>query len=212
MLNSTEPDPRATAARRIQAAWRGHTRNARDAADASRLLAQAMGRPLVTWNETRQVLRAKDQVVIQVNGSSGDPLDGHSGFLVNQRLIDVSNYTLAAVEEHRACGAALHVSRYAFDYVYDDETHRSHAGINFDQGFNIDAQFVGRMGHLAGKGVLFHLNAEFRPFFPQAVNDEAHRFSQQPYGYGLSYNCNAFVHQVLRRLLQLRSARHTTAV
>lgn len=75
------------------------------------------------------------------------------------------------------------------------------AYVRKDENFMQDQKkFLGELNDLMAARLLFVLDAKYSDNFERAIEDESNFFKDQPYSYGLHYNCLSFAQGALDRL------------
>lgn len=185
--------------------WREFANQQRSIPDATRSLALSLGEQVTDSSTYGSLTRDEGRIIIQANGTSGDPTSGHSaifhGFL--QTSLGLSdNVNLEAP----------HVSKYGMssqtaaflNNKYETNIYRAGGHSIIEQNFAISGQELDdKLNHIAKKGNLFALHPKYSASFDEALRQTQERLHNGPYSYGFSYNCNTFVFDFLNRLRDL---------
>ena len=189
------------AALRIQRKWQAFVVKRNLDGGNSRELACIVGKPL---KDTVEVLNAlkENKIIIQANGSPHSSLVGHSGFYVN-------NYRrhLMIMDPHylkRQRTKPPYIARYPIKYDKDPYAIGAYAVIVLmDDDHRYDAEIYSIYEHLCLKKSLYVMHDSYAKFFEIAFKKECEDFQARPNSFGLHYNCNRLVLNVLRRIIRL---------
>lgn len=181
----------------IQKAWRSFASDRRNVVSESRGIALRIGHRIRGWHDFYRYQR-QNRIVLVFNGNAENPMVGHSYFALQNVLWSLVLGPRREISA-RVAGA---FSRYP---VGADRPHAGEfAGIVSGRESVPDMTiFREKIEYLGTKGNLFVLDAIYTRFFRQAFYAEVGQFTAMPYSYGLHYNCNTLVRNVLRRLVQL---------
>ncbi|WP_039058646.1 hypothetical protein [Enterobacter sp. Bisph1] len=190
------------AASEIQNSWFAFTTARRADCDNARALASVVGRKITSMGDTIYCLQ-NNKIIVQVNGVTGDPWRGHSCFYADNVRKHMVFLTAAQVESGRYTPDAI--SKYPVQYHPEP----SYIGkwpviITDDNTFMKTQGFDSILQHLCRKGRLFVLHDVYAAVFENAIRLETINYKYRPFTYGLHYNCNRFVINVLKRLIVLK--------
>lgn len=190
-MNETE------AARVIQQTWRAFAMDRRQVADEARTIARQIGHPVACLDDY-YLYQADGKIMVQINGRADDPTVGHSCFIVDYafwHLIVGNRQLIGPLVEGAFSRFPLAQGAHAGEY----------AGISCN-GFDVvmdDYRYLGKINLMIGKEALFVIDADCTQHFQPAFHAERVHFVAAPYAYGLHYNCNTLVRNVLRRMMRL---------
>jgi hypothetical protein len=137
-----------------------------------------------------------NRIIVQANGISNNPMDEHSCFYVGgfrKHLVLLNKDIIEA--------RALQFSS-KYPVHHHPKSVGTYAVVLDNDSVIINRDFRKRMNHLNDKGNMFVLHDKYTVFFDDAFRLESIHFNCQPCSYGLYYNCNTFVTNVLRRLVK----------
>lgn len=189
----------------IERAWIRYYNNRLIVAKTAREFMAVMGNRITSYSEFIKVIDTHDSVIVVINGNPANPLSGHSCFFTKGRYYELTKYNVIDIEQEES---KIYHSTRAHQYTNKFGTEMLvHAVIEHREHIFQDEQFIGKYSHLVNKGIVFSINDEFKKYFIESFKTERANFCAQPYSYGIGYNCNTFVFNVLR-LMIYRKIRH----
>jgi hypothetical protein len=161
-----------------------------------------MGVPLSDTEEYFDFLD-EGRVLVQVNGDPGEPVKGHSRFYFKYTAYELmfSPTGREPAEAFSRYGLSAQAAQFLNVTTGRHGDHHGEHGAIFKVKVDEDTA-PGSVAHLITKGRLFALHERYSNNFEMACQRETMGFGAAPYSYGLHYNCNTFVYNVLRRLRQ----------
>ena len=186
----------------IQQHWRAFVHDRTGDPDAARAIARTIGEPVVDMNAFFN-FNLDGRIVVQVNGVSGAPTQGHSAFYVH----DAVWHLVIAFPDNLAAMTEGNRARYPVPNAFEG-VGGAYAGItcNGRDMWCFMPDFASKITHLTAKGAVFALHERYARHFHTAFHLERVRFRHRPFSYGLHYNCNTFVRCVLERIVQLAAS------
>jgi hypothetical protein len=194
-MNALNDAVRNESARRIQRTWRAFATDRRYVTEDSRVLASRIANPVISESAYYKTLSNKG-VLFYLNGAPGDPLSRHSAFIFDNALWHLT----IGVKSKMAARGDCSFSRYPI-------AHRPRRDLYSaicckDTWASKDPDHPAKMMYLVRKGIFFALREQYVPLFLPAFHAEREQFMASPLSYGLHYNCNTLIRNVLRRILQ----------
>lgn len=162
----------------------------------------AMGNQITTYAEFNKLIATSDSVIVIINGNHGNPLAGHSYFLTKGKYHELTMNTASALNLAKKRGNKTYYNS-ARTFTHTDKKGTKelvYAVIAHRQRIIKDRSFFEKYSYLINKGVVFSITNEFKQYFIKSFEDERAKFCIQPYSYGIGYNCNTFVFNVLREM------------
>ncbi|WP_039058643.1 hypothetical protein [Enterobacter sp. Bisph1] len=188
------------AAEKIQNKWRTFVHNSKTEPLKARVVAALLGKQLSKFSEVEKSL-LENKIIVQANGALGNPLEGHSCFYVNRSRIHMMFMHPIDIPELDI--KPDYISKRPVSHYPIPEYLGAHVVILTDEGgFTSTEDFVGSFTYLCDKGSIFVLNDNSATLFETAYRQEIENIKGRRYSYGLHYNCNTFVTNVLCRILQ----------
>lgn len=188
------------AAEIIQKKWRQFAYASKTDPLRSREIAALLGKPLKNLSEVRESFLA-NKIIVQVRGTLGNPLEGHSCFYVNFKRRHLEFMQPSEIQKLEI--EPDYIAKHPVIHYDDPKYIGAHAVIRSTATTfsNID-RFISYFTEVLDKGALFELHFHTADFLEIAYRAEIDNIQDKPYSYGLHYNCNTFVVNVLNRILQ----------
>jgi hypothetical protein len=188
---------RDQAATVIQKQWRRFYTERKHDIDTMNALLSSMGEPVRTKDDFVSNFTSGG-VVVQVRGTPGVPMQGHSSFYFNNGVYEMlqSRDNMVSTRYKAKYPTYIKVGNRAIPF---ERTFISEEILDKEERENLS----GKIQHLIDVGRLFALRPQYSAQFSRAFQQERFSFIHQQYSYGLHYNCHHFALAVLRRLLDL---------
>ncbi|WP_244787482.1 hypothetical protein [Cupriavidus pauculus] len=177
------------AATLIQKNWRAFVKDRRYVANDSREIAGRIGHLVATEGDFWEYVR-RGRVIVQINGAPDGLRRGHSCFFFEGKIW----HYLVGEPVTFPDGTVL--SRYPtrVEPFFGD-----YGGIRRDW-IQRDHAYNAKINYLICNRRISVLHDAYTRHFTAAFNAESQRFALMPFSYGLHYNCNVLVRNVLRRI------------
>lgn len=174
------------AALTIQRNWCAFVEIKRGASDEARRIATLIGEKVSSAEDVVRCINL-NKIIIQANGSSNNPIDGHSCFYVGS----LRKHLVLLNKETIEMRALQYSSKYPVHH--HPKSAGAHAVIIDNDLVSINRDFRKRINHLNDKGSIFVFHDMYTKYFDTAFRLESIHFKHGPYSYGLHYKqyvCN----------------------
>ncbi|MGJ3495378.1 hypothetical protein PsalN5692_03899 (plasmid) [Piscirickettsia salmonis] len=175
--------------------------------DDARVLSETLGKKIIE----EEMLNGKifsGGVFVQIRGLSGNPLFGHSSFHFFESKNDISMHTYC-LNRNFPDKVPKNSSRAQYIFKTKTPSGKDISTLSFIHKTAI-SKGIDKLKYMCKEGSLYWLNIT-QCDFEMVIKAEESFFKSMPYSYGLHYNCNTFVCNVLHRVFKQKIISNMTS-